>query len=155
MKYLLPSILLIGNLQASELKLVGRSLLEYSIFKIDIYEISFYRSSDNSEEIHLDYKVNVEKKHSLTGWNRSLEHITKKDSEILKKLNWILKNTENYITGDKVILKRNKNFVSISKNSKLISSIEDSDIASIIFEPWIGSKPINDNIKKELLGDKS
>tara|TARA_Y100000385_G_C12766399_1_gene497353 strand:- start:201 stop:665 length:465 start_codon:yes stop_codon:yes gene_type:complete len=151
MKYLLLSLLLSASLQAAELKLVGKSLLEFSIFKIDVYEIYFYRGG-NTEEIHLNYKVDVEKKHSLTGWNKSLEHLTSKNPELKSKLNWILSNTNDYNKGDRVILRRQNTEVSLIQNNKLVAKTNDELIAKIIFEPWIGEKPIDIDIKNELLG---
>lgn len=153
MKYILLGLFLSFNISASELKLVGQSLLEFSIFKIDVYEISFYKSQSGIEEIHLDYKIHVEKKYSLTGWNKSLKHITTKNPKMQKKLNWILSNTSDYNKGDLVILRKEKNKVSLLKNQKLIAQTNDAQIASIIFEPWIGAKPINQKIKDKLLGN--
>lgn len=152
MKYLLLTILLSTSLQASELKLIGKSLLEFSIFKIDVYEIYFYKGENNLEEIHLNYKIDVEKKHSLTGWNKSLEHLTSKDPKLKSKLEWILSHTNDYSKGDKVILRRKASEVSLIQNDKLIAKTDDAAIASIIFEPWIGEKPIDKDIKRELLG---
>lgn len=152
MRYLLLALLLSTNISASELKLVGKSLLEFSIFKIDVYEISFYKGDTGVEEIHLDYKIDVEKKHSLTGWNKSLEHITSKNPKMKEKLNWILSNTNDYHKGDLVVLRKEDNKVSLLKNQKIIAQTEDAQIANIIFEPWIGAKPIDKKIKKQLLG---
>jgi len=152
MKFFILLILTVSSSFAGELKLVGKSLLEYSIFKIDVYAISLYRDSSGLEELHLDYKVDVEKKHSLEGWKVGLEHILKKDPALTEGKEWILNNTKDYSKGDLVILRRENNKVSILKNNELIGQIEDQKVAQLIFEPWIGQNPISNQIKKELLG---
>jgi hypothetical protein len=152
MKYLIISILMCTSLQASNLKLIGKSLLEFSVFQIDVYEISFYQGKNGQEEIHLDYKIDVDRKYSIAGWNRGLEKISTGGPKLKSKIEWILKYTYDYKKGDKVILRRINDKVSLIQNNKLIAQIHDKLIATIIFEPWIGKNPIDDNIKSELLG---
>lgn len=152
MKLLLLITLLISNAQASDLKLIGKSLFEVTFFKIDVYEISYYKGSNDVQEIHLDYKRDVELKHSVKGWNLSLKHMTKKNPLLKEKINWILSHTSDYTKGDRVTLRKQADDVSIIKNNVLIASIKDKGVASIIHEPWIGEKPITKQIKNELLG---
>lgn len=154
MKYLLISTLLTFSAYAGELKLVGKSLLEYSIFKIDVYEISHYRSDDGVHELHLDYKLDVEKKHSQKGWEVGLNPILEKNPELKSKVKWIKEQTVDYASGDKVILRREKDRVQIYKNNNLLAETNDAEIAKLIHAPWIGDFPIDKDIKKELLGDK-
>ena len=158
MKYFLLISLLVSTLfsaaLATDVKFVGKSLLEVTFFKIDVYEISYYKNESGVSEIHLDYKRDVELKHSIMGWNQGLEHILEKSPVKKEKLKWIIKNTTDYKEKDLVVLRRDNNKVSLFKNKKLVAQIEDADIASIIHEAWIGSKPISKEMKNDLLGIK-
>lgn len=143
------------NLQASELKLVGKSLLEYSIFKIDVYEIAYLKAEDGTEEIRLDYKVDVAKKHSVEGWKISLSPIIEKNPSLAAKRDWIIQQTVDYSDGDRIVLRKRKDQVMIFKNNQLLAEVKDAQIADLIHAPWIGEFPIDKQIKQELLGNES
>ena len=157
MKNILLTVLLTlftTALYASDLKFMGKSLLEVTFFKIDVYEISYYKNDADLSEIHLDYKRDVEKKHSVMGWNQGLEPVINKNPKLKEKLNWIIQHTSDYKEKDLVILRKNKNKVTLLKNGKTVAEIEDEDIASILHEAWIGKKPISEEMKNDLIGKK-
>ena len=65
---MLPLLTLIFSLMltpshsyADDYKFIGKHLLEYSIFNIDIYEISYFKAASGAEKLILDYKTNVKK----------------------------------------------------------------------------------------------
>ena len=116
--------------------LIGKSLLEFPIFGFDLYEIHYYvNKGDRSEELVLSYKRDIDRKHSIMGWDKGLEHIIEKKPELSIKAEWIKTHTVDVKEGDQIKLSKIKDKVSIYKNNKLISSIEDSDISKLIFEP--------------------
>ena len=144
-------LLLSLPLQASDLKLVGTALAEFSIFKIDVYQISYFKGKSGHEEMVLDYKTNVKKKYSIMGWEEGLEHVLKAKPEYKPKYDWIIGQVVDLKKGDKFVIRKNAEKVSMLKNDKLIGEITDPIIASLVFEPWIGSKPVDKDLKKKLL----
>ncbi len=153
MKNIFISLLLVlfsTSIKAEELKLVGTALAEFSIFKIDVYQISYFKGAEH-EELHLDYKTNVKKKYSIMGWAEGLEPILEKNPEHKEKYNWIIDQVVDLKEGDLYVIKKRKAKVSMYKNSKLIGEIEDKIIASMVFEPWLGSVPVDKEIKRKLL----
>lgn len=133
-----------------EFKLIGKALLEFSIFKYDIYEVSYYKSSD-AEKMIFDYKTDVEKDYSRQGWEKGLEPILEKHPEYKKKAKWFSKNTFDVVEGDKMTIIRKGNLITMFKNKEKVTQVEDEIIAKIAFEPWIGFKPVDDDIKTKLL----
>ena len=107
MKFLFGLLLILGSftIQAKEkeFKLIGKALLEFSIFKYDIYEVSYYKSED-TEKMVFDYKTDVEKDYSRQGWEKGLEPIVEKYPEYKKKAKWFSKNTFDVVEGDKMII---------------------------------------------------
>jgi len=140
------------NTQAKQL--IGKALLEYSIFKIDVYEISYFKDKEGYEEIVLDYKIKVKRKHSQEGWKTSLEEPMKKAGLSQRQISWIYQNSVDMNKNDTLSLIRQKDKVTILKNKKLIATITDKVIAKLILDPWIGEFPIDKIIKYKLLGVK-
>ena len=58
-----------------EYKLVGHSLLEYSFFKLDVYWISYYKSSKSNQSLlKIIYARDIERDVSNKGWDESLKN---------------------------------------------------------------------------------
>lgn len=125
--------------------------MEYSIFKIDIYRINYYKTEKDSEKLTLKYKVDVKKEYSQEGWQKSLKYYLSKGNAYKEKLKWITKNCVDLKKGDLFIIEKKEGTVFLRKNNKLIAKIKDPIIAEMILSPWIGPKPIDKKIKKELL----
>lgn len=138
--------------KTDELKLVGKAMAEFSIFKIDIYEISYLKNETDTDELVLDYKRDIKAKYSIMGWEEGLKHLFKSDPIYEEKFKWIKQQVVNLKKGDKYVIRREGNKVTILKNGNKISSIKDDLIAMMVIEPWIGKKPIDLKIKKKLLG---
>ncbi|MGB0453712.1 MAG: chalcone isomerase family protein [Bacteriovoracaceae bacterium] len=143
---LLPQVLI-----ASEFKLVGKALLEFSIFKIDVYEVSYFKGKDQQEKLVLNYFVDVKREHSIQGWEKGLKHLKDKDLKFNEQFNWIIKNTVDIKKGDIFTIIKENNKVTFLKNSKPIASTQNTILAKLAFEPWIGEKPIDKDIKNQLL----
>ncbi|MFT6631279.1 MAG: hypothetical protein ACJAS4_001228 [Bacteriovoracaceae bacterium] len=139
------------SIKANELKLIGTGLAEFSIFKIDIYQVSYFKGSNGVEELHLDYKRDISKKYSILGWEKGLEPIKSRVPNFKEKYQWIIDQVVDLKKGDIYKIRKEYNQVSMYKNSKLIGKITDPIIASIVFEPWIGKVPVDKDLKKKLL----
>lgn len=131
--------------------LVGTYLLEYSVFKIDVYQVSYLKSS-NAERILLDYKMGVKKEYTQEGWRVGLKHKIK-DGPYRQKFQWLLDNAVDVEAKDQLSITRTGKLVEIHKNNVLVASIEDGDIALLAFEPWIGEMPLSVKMKEALLGN--
>ena len=151
MKNILFLFFLSISIQASELQLIGKALLEYSIFKIDVYEISYFKGPNGVEELVLDYKVDVKRKHSIEGWKVGLEPILKEKPEYKEKAQWIMDQTVDLKDGDRFTIRKNKTETILLKNNKEVARSQDKVVSLLAFEPWIGKKPIDEEIKNKLL----
>lgn len=140
------------GVSAQEKKMIGTALLEYSIFKIDIYQISFFKGPEDVEELVLEYKTNVKREYSQEGWKVGLEPIVKQKQLKPEQIKWIYDNTIDLAKGDKLTIRKKKDQVTLLKNGQQVATIKDELIASLIHYPWLGDKPIDDKIKAKLLG---
>jgi hypothetical protein len=142
------------TISATELSLIGKGMLEYSIFNIDIYEVLYYKGSDGTEELVLDYQTNVKRKYSQKGWSVGLEPILEKNPAYKPKAQWILDQTVDLAKGDKMTLRRKKSQVTMLKNGQSIATIDDPIIAKILYEPWLGEVSVDEDLKQKILGKK-
>lgn len=131
-------------------KQVGTYLLEYSIFKIDVYQIT-YSVGEKYEELLLDYKVDVAKKHSLEGWKVGLKYKLK-DKAYEPKAQWLYDHTVDMKKGDKFKIAKNNGTLELTKNNEFLGKTTDPMIMELAFEPWLGEKPVDDKLKAALLG---
>lgn len=152
MKIILLIALCLIQLQAfgSEYKKIGTYLLEYSIFKIDVYQITYFKA-DDSEKLVLDYKVDVAKKHSLEGWKVGLKHKLA-DEAYESKAQWLYDHTVDMEKGNQFSLVKSKGTLELFKNSELLAKTTDPMVIELAFEPWLGEKPVDDKLKAALLG---
>ncbi len=136
------------------MKLIGKAMLEFSIFKIDVYEISYYKNLKGQEKLELVYQRDIKKEHSILGWKKGMEPLLKKKVELKKKFQWLLDHTIELKEKDKFTILRDKNFeVILLKNEKVIAKIIDKDIYKMSFYPWLGEIPVDEDLKKKLLGN--
>ena len=151
MKLMFLALLLPLFSYAEELSLIGKGLLEYSVFKVDIYEISYHKGKDNLAELRLNYKIDVKEKYSVKGWEKGLESVLKQDPTLSSKVSWIYKNTVDFVKGDELTIRKNNAEVTLLKNGSVFAHTIDEQIAKIIFLPWIGPDPVDNELKKQLL----
>lgn len=142
------------NLSAKEQK-VGEGVLEYSIFKIDLYKVSYYRGPSKQERLVLTYYRDIKREHSQKGWKVGLAPIVKKMGLKESDYSWPLTNTVDAVKGDVLEIEKSGNKVTLSKNGQKYASIDDPLVAKLIFYPWLGDKPIDRSLKSKLLGGKS
>lgn len=151
MKFFIWFLLLAHSTFALELK--GKALLEYSIFAIDIYEISYYANNDNSQlKLELLYKRDIDKDISRKGWQVGLEKNNIDLSKKEKEFNWIINHTPDLKEGDKFVISVKKNTVEFICNERTLGEIEDESLAKLVLLPWLGPEPISEKIKSSLLG---
>lgn len=137
--------------KASAMKMIGTALAEFSVFKIDVYQISYFQGEVGQEKMVLDYKRDVEKKYSIMGWEKGLESVLEKNPSYRKQYDWIIKHTVDLKKGDQFKILRIQDKVSFYKNSSLIAESEDKVLAKLVFLPWIGVTPVDEDIKQKLL----
>ena len=137
---------------SSDMKLVGSAMLQFSVFKIDVYEASYFQGDSGQEKIVLNYKRDIRKRHSVLGWQKGLRPFLDENPEFKPKIQWILNNTLDLNEGDVFTIKKDKNQVTLLKNGTITAQIEDAEISQMILTPWIGKQPIDDELKQKLLG---
>lgn len=136
---------------ASNFKEVGKGILTYIFW--DVYEVTYLKSDNGQNEImKIKYLRDIEQDLSKRGWTESLAHI--KDAD--KQIEWLRESTVNIKKGDLLTLSRsNGENVSISYNGKIISKKNnDKKLYRLIYEPWLGDKPVDEDLKQELLSGK-
>lgn len=140
---------------SSDLKLVGSALLEYSIFKFDVYEIAYYKSPTlKLEQMVLTYKMDISKEISIKGWKEGFKQILKERPQYQNNIKWILKNTKDLKANDVFKITKFENKVTFEINQKIIASTIDPIISKIILSPWIGETPLDQDLKNKLLNLK-
>lgn len=149
MKILLLSLILSLKAFASDYQMVGTYLLEYSIFKIDVYQISYFKN-EVGEKLVLDYKTDVKRKYSQEGWKVGLKHFLEEEKYKIKT-QWLIENTVDVKSGDQLSIVRKQDSIEIYKNNELVAKTQDADIAKLAFEPWLGERPVSEELKKALL----
>ena len=135
---------------ATDYKLIGSYLLEYSVFKIDVYQITYFKAQD-AQKLVLEYKLAVKKDHSLEGWKLGLKHKLK-DNLYLKKAQWIFDHTYDVEKGDRLSIIKKGGMLEIYHNEVLKGQTSDPIITELAFEPWLGEKPVDVGLKASLLG---
>lgn len=153
---LLSSLHLLSNdlvLTKSEYKTVGEGMLEYIFW--DIYQVTYMRHKENSDSelLQLTYKIDVEKKYSIQGWEEGLRNnLKEKFSDYEEQFKWLTTNTPEIKKNDKMVLLKDSKRVAIFHNKKLISASNDPKLREIVFMPWLGNVSVDDDLKNELLG---
>jgi hypothetical protein len=152
MKTILSSLLFISFTFANDVKVVGKGLLEYSIFRIDIYHVTYLNNEDLSKEtIVLDYKIDVKKEYSVEGWQEGLKYELLKNPQYKEDAKWLYNQSVDLKAGDKLKIIRENDTVSIYKNEILLAKTTNKNISKIVFSPWIGDQPVDLELKKKLL----
>ena len=138
---------------SSYLKL-GSKLIEFSIFKIDVYVVSYHvDKKSESKAINLNYKMNVSKNLSIKGWEEGFKWMSDKEKiKFNSAVDWIRKSTVDLYKNDNLTIFVTKNMTILKRNNKTLAVSKDPLVSKIILTPWIGDKPIREDVKKALLG---
>ncbi len=159
MKFLLPFFVCFSlhaqdlPFESKDFKKVGNALLEYSIFGIDVYDISYYQNEMGDKAfLILDYKLDLKKEYSVKGWDVGFEKNVQRKDYYKDAMAWLREHTPAVEDGDQVILYRESELARIYKNGKLIIEKKDNKIPEIIFRPWLGQHPVDEDVKNKLLG---
>ena len=146
----LLALLFFVNVNACEenLEKVGAGVLSYIFW--DIYQVNYFKNSNkDTTVIELVYLRDVEKKHSVSGWKKSIGHLENIDIQ----LEWLINNTTDIKKGDRLAICRvGDDKVMLRKNGTVYAEKNDIRLNKIVHEPWIGKDPINDSLKWKLLG---
>ena len=139
-----------------EYKLVGHSLLEYSFFKLDVYWISYYKSSKSNQSLlKIIYARDIERDVSNKGWDESLKNNLKdKFSSYKKEIAWLKSKTPNCKENDVLVLLKEESSGFIIHNGTIIATTNDKRVLELFHLPWIGPIPIDEELKSNLLGKK-
>jgi len=143
----------------------GEGLLEYGIFKIDLYRLSLYSEKESSEvdiyqgkkssKLELKYERDIEKAYSNLGWVKGLEkNLGDKMGQYEDQLNWLKTNTPSVRKGDLLEISVETSGVSLKLNGTLLAQSNDIKLREIILLPWLGQNPVDDKLKRDLLGLK-
>lgn len=130
------------------------------VFKVGFWPLRFKvykvkRSlSDKEEVLSFKYLRDVDQDLSCEGWKQSLERMLSLD-EIKDQIKLLCSQVPDIKEGDllKISKLEEQNLV-ISLSEKTLIKSTDKKLLDIIFLPWLGEKPIDDQMKKDLLGEK-
>ena len=136
---------------------LGEKLIEFSIFSIDVYVVSYFEKTSSTKPkgraINLNYKMNVSKSLSIKGWEEGFKWMTKSDLKRYKgAIKWIKGSTVNLLKGDNLTIFVVDGETTFKRNFKTISFSDNPLVGEIVLSPWIGKKPIREDVKKALLG---
>lgn len=137
---------------------LGEKLIEFSIFSIDVYVVSYFErkhksSANKARAINLNYKMNVSKSLSIKGWDEGFKWMNKDEKNKYKEaVNWIHKSTVDLLKRDNLTIFVVEGITTLKRNNKTIAVSQDPLVGEIILGPWIGDKPIRTDVKKALLG---
>ena len=133
-------------------KLVGKALLEVTVFKVDVYNASYFKK-EKSELLTLSYLRDVEKKYSLQGWDAGFEHLEEtKDNEIKEAIKWIRENTGDLKESETFSILKHEGVTTFYKNKKAYATTKLAKVYELVLTPWIGDNAVDKSLKKGLLG---
>lgn len=132
-----------------EFELIGKGILSYIFW--DVYEVSYFKNkNENVEILELKYFRDVEKKHSISGWEKGLSSL----KGVEEQVQWLKDHCVDVKEGDKLTIHRlQESNIHIALNGKIIAKkVGDKKLYDIVYYPWIGEKPVDDDLRKRLLG---
>ncbi len=132
----------------AEFEQVGETKLTYYFF--DVYKISYWKDAENAKEkLELTYLRDVDKKHSLKGWEKGLESYLE-NNDYNDAINWIMSHTVDMKKGDVFKIIKKDNTVEFVVNDEVKAKSKDQKVYQLVFEPWIGENPVDQSLKKDL-----
>ena len=143
-----PSLALDSGDQSLELQ--GEALVEIGPFGLDVYIARFFEGADNERLLELEYVRDVARKYSHMGWEEGLKSFS--DARYQRPMQWILETTPDVKKGDRLTFETKGDTTSVKLNGVLLGQTDQEHVAMLILAPWIGVAPIDEEVKKKLLG---
>lgn len=134
------------------LELQGEALVEIGPFGLDVYIARFFEGADNERLLELEYVRDVAQKYSHMGWKEGLKIFS--DSRYQNPIQWILETTPDVKKGDRLTFETKGAITSIKLNGVLLEQTDQEHAAMLIFAPWVGITPLDEDVKKKLLGER-
>tara|TARA_Y100000385_G_C12927393_1_gene565239 strand:- start:103 stop:612 length:510 start_codon:yes stop_codon:yes gene_type:complete len=134
------------------LELQGEALVEIGPFGLDVYIARLFEGADDERLLELEYVRDVAQKYSHMGWEEGLKSFS--DSKYQNSIRWILETTPDVQKGDRLTFETKGDFTSIKLNGVLLEQTDQEHAAMLILAPWVGVTPIDEDVKKKLLGDR-
>ena len=145
-----PSLALDSGDQSLELQ--GEALVEIGPFGLDVYIARFFEGADNERLLELEYVRDVARKYSHMGWEEGLKSFS--DSRYQRPMQWILETTPDVKKGDRLTFETKGDTTSVKLNGVLLGQTDQEHVAMLILAPWVGITPIDEEVKKKLLGNR-
>ena len=144
-------------LQLDNYKKIGEKLVEFSIFKIDIYIVSYYeKTGGKGKALNLNYQMDISKNLSIKGWEEGFSWMESKDKKKYKTaIKWIFDHTNDLKKSDNLTIYIVDGTTTFKKNGDLVGTTKDKLVSEIVLTPWIGDRPIREDVKKALLGSEA
>ncbi|XXK23029.1 chalcone isomerase family protein [Arenicellales bacterium nBUS_48] len=134
------------------LELQGEALVEIGPFGLDVYIARLFEGADDERLLELEYVRDVAQKYSHMGWEEGLKSFS--DSKYQNSIRWILETTPDVQKGDRLTFETKGDFTSIKLNGVLLEQTDQEHAAMLILAPWVGVTPLDEDVKKKLLGDR-
>jgi len=134
------------------LELQGEALVEIGPFGLDVYTARFFEGADNERLLELEYVRDVARKYSHMGWEEGLKSFS--DSRYQSSIQWILETTPDVKKGDRLTFETKGDITSVKLNGVLLGQTDQDHVAILILAPWVGITPIDEEVKKKLLGNR-
>ena len=107
---------------------------------------------NKARAINLNYKMNVSRSLSIKGWDEGFKWMNEDEKNKYKEaVNWIHKSTVDLLKRDNLTIFVVEGITTLKRNNKTIAVSQDPLVGEIILSPWVGDKPIREDVKKALL----
>ncbi|MBT4108430.1 MAG: hypothetical protein HOH09_10685 [Proteobacteria bacterium] len=136
----------------NSLELQGEALVEIGPFGLDVYIARFFEGADNERLLELEYVRDVARKYSHMGWEEGLKSFS--DSRYQNSIRWILETTPDVEKGDRLTFETKGDITSVKLNGVLLEQTDQEHAAMLILAPWVGITPLDEDVKKKLLGER-
>ncbi|MGK0367445.1 MAG: hypothetical protein ACI9QD_000580 [Thermoproteota archaeon] len=133
--------------------LIGKGILTFSWFNIELYEIAYYKTK-HYKSLKLKFKKDISAYYLKQGWDSGLKHYERTNNNKIA-IEWLKINTPDTKKNDCIEYKisDDKN-VSFIYNGKTIAQTTIPEVKNMIHDSWIGDIPVDTDLKKKLLGAK-
>lgn len=132
----------------------GKLVYKLAFIGFDVYLATLYQDDKNKDNKVMQFYFlrDVEKKYLKQGWEEGL----KADRSKIKTKDWVWlnENTPDTKEGDIFELRSINGKFTMLINKKKIIEKDHKLFSKIIFNPWIGNEPVDEELKAKILGVK-